>query len=207
PLFEGFHDPERMQIVIEPIAERTHLRIERLLPGMGKRRMPDIVRESERFRQILIELKYIRQGTCDLRDLDGMGQAVAEVVGETWCEDLGLGFKAAKRSRVDHAVAVALECVAIRMDGFGIGPAPASGHRKSQQRQHRDAATYCCGSSPNIVSAIWLTWPTWVRSGSSNLRASAGFFGARKRASEMAACSLDTKIVGCSIRSRRTFSP
>jgi hypothetical protein len=37
---------------------------------------------------------------------------------------------------MNHAVAVALKCVAVRVLGFGVSPPPASFDRKSQARQH-----------------------------------------------------------------------
>ena len=103
---------------------------------MRERRMPDIVGQRQRLGQVLVQLQNVGQRAGDLRDLDGVGQAVAEMVGETGREDLGLGFQAAEGARMNHAVAVALEGVAVRMVGFGISPAPASFHRKSQPRQH-----------------------------------------------------------------------
>ncbi len=61
-------------------------------------------------------------GARDLRDFDGVGQPVAEMVGVAAGENLGLGFQPAKGARVDDAVAVALKIVAIGMLGLGIAP-------------------------------------------------------------------------------------
>ena len=57
-------------------------------------------------------------GAGDLRDFEGVGEAVAEVVGVAAGEDLGLGFEAAEGAGVDDAVAVALEVVAVGMRRF-----------------------------------------------------------------------------------------
>jgi hypothetical protein len=43
---------------------------------------------------------------------------------------------------MNHAVAVALESVAVGVFGFGVLPPPASLYRKSQARQHEKAAGY-----------------------------------------------------------------
>ena len=59
-------------------------------------------------------------GARDLRDFDGVGEAVAEMIGIAAGEDLGLGFQAAEGAGVDDAVAVALEVVAVRMRRLGI---------------------------------------------------------------------------------------
>ena len=53
-------------------------------------------------------------------DLDGVGQAVAEVVGVAAGEDLCLRFQAAKGARMDYPIAVALKVVAVRMLRLGI---------------------------------------------------------------------------------------
>ena len=49
-----------------------------------------------------------------------MGEAIAEMVGVTAGEDLGLVFEAAKGTGVDDTVAVALKIVAVGMGRFGV---------------------------------------------------------------------------------------
>ncbi len=206
-LLEAFDDAQGVQVVVEPVAEALHFAVQRLLAGMGERRMADIVGQRQRFGQILVQLQDVGQRARDLRDFDGVGQAVAEVVGEAGRENLRLGFQPAEGTGMNHAVAVALEGVAVRMRGFGISPPPASLHRKSQPRQHAGDAATGTAVSASMVSATCPTLPGRVRNGSSSLRASAGFFGASSRASEMVAWSAETKIVGWAIRSRSIFSP
>ena len=53
------------------------------------------------------------------RSLDGMGQAIAEMIGESGRENLRLAFQPAKRSCMNDAIAIPLKVVAERMRGFG----------------------------------------------------------------------------------------
>jgi hypothetical protein len=110
--------------------------------------VPDIVGQSQGFGEILVELQDVGQGTRDLRDLNGVGEAVAEMIGETWSEDLGFGLQAAERAGMNYAVAVALESVTVRVSGFGVSPPPASLYRKSQPRQHGKAVATAAASRP-----------------------------------------------------------
>ena len=111
-------------------------RFERFFAGVCERRMPDIVNEGEGLRQIFVEPEHVRDCAGDLRHLDRMGQAVAEMIGDAGREDLRLVFQTAKSARVDDAVAVALEGVAVRMPGLGISPPAGCFDGKPQMRQH-----------------------------------------------------------------------
>src|ERR1039458_5145998 len=203
-LFEAFDDPEGVQVVVESLAEARHLAIQRFLSGVRERGVPNVVRQSQGFGEILVQTQDVGQGARDLRHFDGVGEAVPEMVGKAGSEDLGLRLQAAEGAGMNHAVAVALEGVAVRVFGFGVSPPPASRYWKSQPRQHEKKGDYCCGISPSSVSATCPTLPCRVRNGSSNLRASAGFFCARKRANEMVACSerSEERRVGKGSRSR-----
>ena len=66
------------------------------LAGMPKRRMADVVNQRKRLRQIFVQTKGGGRPAGDLRDFNRVGQTVAEVVGITAREDLGLGFETAK---------------------------------------------------------------------------------------------------------------
>jgi hypothetical protein len=59
-------------------------------------------------------------GTRDLRDFDGVGQAIAKVVGVAAGENLGLRFQTAEGAGVNDSVAVALKIVAVGMGRFGM---------------------------------------------------------------------------------------
>ena len=139
-LFEAFDNPQGVQVVVESLAEPLHFAVQRLLSGVGERRVPDIMGQRQGFGEILVQLQDVGQGARDLRDFDGVGETVAEMVGQAGSEDLRFGLQAAKGTGMNHAVAVALESVAVGMFGFGVLPPPASLYRKSQARQHEKAA-------------------------------------------------------------------
>jgi hypothetical protein len=93
--------------------------------------MPDVVHQRQRFHQFFIQSQDAGDGARDLRDLKGMSQAIAEVVRVAAGEDLGLVFEPAEGPRVDDAVAIALEVVAIRMRRLRVfSPARISAIRK-----------------------------------------------------------------------------
>src|ERR1035441_6040691 len=56
----------------------------------------------------------------DLRDLDGVRQPVAEVVGVAPGENLSLRFQAAKSAGMDNTIAIALKVVAVGMLRLGM---------------------------------------------------------------------------------------
>ena len=73
--------------------------------------MANVVDQRQRFGEIDIEAECSGDGARDLRDLDGVGQAVAEVVGVAAGEDLGLVFEPAEGTRVNDAVTIALKAL------------------------------------------------------------------------------------------------
>src|SRR5581483_2148654 len=77
------------------------------------------VDEREGFGEIDVEIECGGDGTRDLLDLDGVGQAIAEVVGVAAGEDLSLVFETTEGPGVDDAVAVALESVAVGVGRLG----------------------------------------------------------------------------------------
>src|SRR5215472_15099833 len=81
--------------------------------------MADIVYERERFDQIDVQAELGGNGTGDLRDLDGVGQAVAEVIGVAAGKNLGFVFEAPEGAGVDDAVAIALKGIAVRVRRLG----------------------------------------------------------------------------------------
>src|SRR5579862_41366 len=203
-LLELLDDAQSVNIVIEVGAEAGHLAVKFLLAGMSEGRMADVVREGERFGEIFVETQDRGHGTRDLGDFDGVGEAVAEMVGKAGREDLRFGFQAAEGAGVNDAIAVALEGVAIGMIGFGIAASQAVLNLEAKPGKH--AVRYFWLRSPRACTAIWLTVLRVVRSGSSILRASSGRVLPMTRAKAMVASSLETKMVGCSISERSNFS-
>ena len=116
---EIFDDAQGMQVVIEEKAVLAHGGVERLFAGVPKGRVADVVDQGQGFDQIDIQVELGGDGAGDLRHFDGVGQAVAEVIGVAAGENLGLVFQPAKGAGVDDAVAVALEVIAIGMLGLG----------------------------------------------------------------------------------------
>ena len=114
-LLEVFDDAQRVKIVVEALAVLAHRQVESALAGMSEGRMADVMHQGEGFDEAFIETERGGDGARNLRDLDGMGEPGAEVIGEALGEDLRLVLQAAEGAGMNNAVAVALEVVAIRM--------------------------------------------------------------------------------------------
>ena len=122
---ETGHHAQRLGVVIEP-AMRGERRIQRLLAGMAERAVPEVVGERHGFREVLIQRERARRGAGDLRDLERVREARAEVIALVAHEHLRLVLEAAERGAVHDAVAVALERAAQRVVGFRVSPPPAA---------------------------------------------------------------------------------
>ena len=86
-----------------------HAGVERVLPGMPEGGVAEIVAKRDGFGEIVVEAERARQRPRDLRHLDGVGEAGAEMIALVIDEHLGLVGEAAEGGRMDDAVAVALE--------------------------------------------------------------------------------------------------
>jgi hypothetical protein len=106
--FQMGHDPDRLRVVIEPAIGR-HRGGERVLPGMPEGGMAEIMGQRHGLGQVLVEAQRAGHGARDLRHLQRMGQAGAEIVALMLHEDLRLVLEPAKRGGMDDPVAVALE--------------------------------------------------------------------------------------------------
>ena len=124
-LFQPGHDPQGLGVVVEP-AMLAHAVVERIFARMAEGRVAEIVRERQRLGQIFIEPQRPSQGTGDLRHLDGVGQARAEMVALVEHEDLRLVLQAPERRRVDDPVAIPLELAARRRARFVHQPSAAA---------------------------------------------------------------------------------
>ena len=107
-LLEQIDYAQRLQIVLEA-AVRFHALVERVLAGVAKGGVPEIVCKRDRLHQIFIEFQAARHRARDLRDLEAVRESRAKQVAFVIDEDLGLVFEAAERRRVNDTVAVALE--------------------------------------------------------------------------------------------------
>jgi hypothetical protein len=117
------HDPEALRVVIEA-AEARHEPVEGPLPGMPERRMPEVVRQRQRLRQVLVEPELPRHRARDLRHLEAVRQPCAVVIALVVDEHLRLVDQPPERRRMQDAVAVALERAARRAVRLGEAPAP-----------------------------------------------------------------------------------
>src|ERR1022692_526376 len=154
-LLEVFHDAKSVQVMVEEKAVGAHGCIERLFAGVSERGMAEVVHQGQRFGKIHVEAQRGGDGAGDLRHLDGVSEAVAEMVGVTARENLGLVFEAAEGAGVDDAVAVALEVVAVGMRRLGEAASAGMFHLHRVAGQHFRSLT---GASTEYLvpgSAIW----------------------------------------------------
>jgi hypothetical protein len=78
PLERG-DDPQGLGVVVEAAGLREAA-IERALAGMAERRMPEVMRQRQRFAEVLVEPERTRQRAGDLRDFERVGEPGAEVI-------------------------------------------------------------------------------------------------------------------------------
>jgi hypothetical protein len=126
---------QRLRVVIEA-AICGERRIERLLAGMPERAVPEIMGERHGLGEVLVQRQGARRGARDLRDLERVGEAAAEVVALVAYEHLGFVLEAAKRRAVHDAIAIALERAAQRIVRLGMAPPPAA-LRTARERRER----------------------------------------------------------------------
>jgi hypothetical protein len=89
------------------------------LAGVAEGRVPQVVRQRDRLRQVLVQVQGPGYRAGDLRHLQGMGQTRDEVVPHGSDEHLRLVLEPAERLAVDDPVAVALELRPQRRGRFG----------------------------------------------------------------------------------------
>src|SRR5262245_19759508 len=93
---EPRHHLEALGIVIETAVGR-HGRGERALAGVTEGGMPEVVRQGERFGEVLVEPKDARDRARDLRNFQAMGQPRAVVVAFVKNKNLRLVGETSKR--------------------------------------------------------------------------------------------------------------
>ena len=99
---------------------RLEALVEGAFAGVAEGGVADVVDQGEGLGEVLVEAEGGGDGAGDLGDLDGVGEAAAEVVGGAAGEDLGLAGEAAEGAGLDDALAVALEGGARGTKGRGI---------------------------------------------------------------------------------------
>src|SRR5258708_34919245 len=76
---------------------------------MPKRRVADVVNQRQRLRQIFVQAKRGRDSPGDLRNLHGVGQAAAKMVGSAAGEYLRLPSQTPEGTGLHNALAITLE--------------------------------------------------------------------------------------------------
>ena len=124
-----------------------------MLAGMSERRMPNVVNQGQSLSQVRIEIERAGDRAGDLRYFERVREAIAEMIGVTNGEDLGLRFEAAECARMDDAVAIASVVVAIAMRR--LRPAATGGASNVHGvRSERHRRIVCQGGyAPRIVEA------------------------------------------------------
>ena len=98
--------------------------VQRILAGMTKWRVAEVMRQGNRFDQVFIELQRAGDGTPELRNFQRMREPRAKQIALMVQKYLGLVDQAAKRGAMHDAVAVALKVGARRRRKFGVSAAP-----------------------------------------------------------------------------------
>src|SRR5262249_38428557 len=91
---------------------------------MSKRRVPKIVRESDRFSEIFIQAQCASNCPANGCHFNRMCQPSAQMVAGPIQKDLRLVLHSAKRARMNNACAIPLKFRSERMAGLRILPAP-----------------------------------------------------------------------------------
>lgn len=197
-VFVDLDDAEGVEVVFKALAVAGEDGVEGVLTGVGKGGMTDVMSEGEGFGEVFVEAEDASGGTGELGDLEGVGEAVAEVIGDAGGKDLGLGFEATEGAGMDDAVTVALEVVAEGGEGLWKAAAPRRFHREAKRGEGADGGhdyfLGAVGGAGGRVLRISIAGVEMgaraVRRGSRSLRASSGLDLARTRPSWRVACSL-----------------
>ena len=119
-----------------------HCLFQRILSGMAEGRMADIVRQTQRFGQILVEPQGPGDDPADLRHFEAVRQANPVVIAVRRDEHLRLVAQPAEGDRMDDAVPIPLEGTARSAPGsirlFGkLAPAAGRGVGGIARALHR----------------------------------------------------------------------
>ena len=114
--------PQRLQIVVKTAVVRhddRHRPFARVTEG----RMPQIMRQRDRFRQIDVQRKRVGDRLRNGSDLDGMGQTVPQVVPRSAQKNLRFVLQTPERTAVQNTIPVSLKVRAERVDRLGMATA------------------------------------------------------------------------------------
>ena len=113
--------------------------LQNVFPRVSEGGVSEIVSESRRFREILVEREPAGDGPCDLRDLKRVGKPRAVVVILGREKDLRLVHQAAKRLAMQNAVAVSLK---LRAVGAGRGELFPASRIFAEKRKFRKEVAF-----------------------------------------------------------------
>jgi hypothetical protein len=108
-LLEVFNDAEGVDVVIEGATVTAETGVQSAFASMAKGGMADVMDQGEGLGEVFVEAECGGGGASDLRDLNSMGEATAEVVGGATGEDLGFSCEATEGASLHNALTVALE--------------------------------------------------------------------------------------------------
>ena len=146
--FELGDDPQRLGVVIEA-AVRRHELVEHLLARVAERRVAKIMRERQRFGEIVVEAERAGKRARDLADFERMGEPGAEMIALMRNKDLCLMGEPAEGRAMNDAVAIALKFRARRRRR-----APRPGGRGFvPHRPHKERAAWKARAGE-----IWQSW-------------------------------------------------
>src|SRR3954470_15775984 len=89
---------------------------------MTERRVPEIVSQGNRLRQVFIQGKRPRNRAADRGDFDGMGQPRPQMIAGAVQENLGLIFQSSERARMDDAGTITLKFRPVGVARLGVRP-------------------------------------------------------------------------------------
>ena len=134
--FEHVDDAQRLLPVVEVAAEAlAQAAVEHVLADVAERRVAEIVAESDRLDEVLVEAQRARDGARDAGDLERVREARAVVVALRRDENLRLVLEAAEGLAVHDPVAVALEGCAQRAVVLGALAHRWVGARRRRRQQ------------------------------------------------------------------------
>ena len=124
-LLQVIDHTQALQVVLKA-AKVGHAGVERVLAGVAKRRVTQVVRQRDGFNQVFVEPQGAGDGSTELRHLQRMGEPGAKQVALVVQKDLGLIDQTPESRAVHNAIAVALVIGAGGRWRLGVAP-PARG--------------------------------------------------------------------------------
>ena len=109
--FDPHYRAQRLRIMIKA-AMPLHRFAQSIFARMSKRRVPQVMRQTQRFGQVFVQTKASRDDPPDLRDLQAMCHPRSIMVTLRRYKNLGFGTQPPKAHRMDDAVTIALKLAA-----------------------------------------------------------------------------------------------